>query len=99
MRKDEKYNDVPGPGSYNAKNDLTKYGGSQSMRLSSAKRTTFMEQVGEDKPGPGNYDSGSTFANAKGFTIGTRKDQKYNDVPGPGSYRSDSEITKPSQYN
>lgn len=44
------------------------------MRLASAKRTTFMEEAQrqDDKPGPGNYDSSSAFANAKGFTIGTR---------------------------
>ena len=55
MRKDEKYNDVPGPGAYNAKDDVTKVG-SMSQRLPSAKRTTFMENAPNDLPGPGNYD-------------------------------------------
>lgn len=54
-RKDQKYSDVPGPGSYNAKDDLTKYG-AQSQRMTSTKRKTFMEDAPNDLPGPGNYD-------------------------------------------
>ena len=69
------------------------------MRLASAKRTTFMEEIREEVPGPGNYNQGSTIGNAKGFTIQGRPDAKYNDVPGPGSYNNDKvDMTRPGQY-
>ena len=54
-KKDQKYSDVPGPGSYNAKDELTKYGG-QSQRIATTKRKTFMEEAPNEMPGPGNYD-------------------------------------------
>jgi hypothetical protein len=40
-----------------------------SMRVTSAKRTTFMEEAPNDLPGPGNYDQASGFGNGKAFTI------------------------------
>lgn len=35
--------------------------------MGSAKRTTFMEDIDEYNPGPGNYNQGSSFGNDKGF--------------------------------
>eukprot|EP00347_Sterkiella_histriomuscorum_P018852 403343924 len=97
-KKDQKYSDVPGPGSYNAKDELTKYGG-QSQRIATTKRKTFMEEVPNEMPGPGNYDQGSTFQNGKGFKIGTRQDPKFSDVPGPGSYDTKNDLTKAGQQS
>lgn len=39
-------------------------------------------------PGPGNYQNKDCFGDGKGFSIGAKKDPKYNENPGPGSYNN-----------
>lgn len=95
-KQEPKYNENPGPGAYDARNDITK-AGQASIRLASAKRTTFMEEAPNDLPGPGNYDQGTAFTGSKGFTIGARQDPKYNENPGPGAYDSKNDLVKASQ--
>ena len=54
-KQEAKYNENPGPGAYDSKNEVIK-ASQPSIRLASAKRTTFMEEAPTDLPGPGNYD-------------------------------------------
>jgi len=54
--------------------------------MTSAKRTTFVGEIINEQPGPGNYNQTSTFGEGKGFQFGGRKQEKMNDNPGPGSY-------------
>ena len=65
------------------------------MRIASGKRTTFMSEVKEEIPGPGNYNQSSDIGSGKAFTFQGKKDQKYNDVPGPGSYDTKDDVTRP----
>lgn len=72
-----------------------------SIRLASAKRTTFMEEAPNELPGPGNYDQQSAFANGKAFSFKSRPEEKYNENPGPGSYenKATSELVRPAQHS
>lgn len=92
-KRQQKFSENPGPGSYNARDDLTRYGG-QSQRIATTKRKTFMEEAPNDLPGPGNYNQGSSLSNSKGFTMGAKKQQKYSENPGPGSYNAKDDLTK-----
>lgn len=64
------------------------------MRMTSEKRTTFMGEIKEGSPGPGNYNQGSTFGDGKGYKFEGKRQDKYNENPGPGSYSSRNEYTK-----
>jgi Sperm-tail PG-rich repeat len=88
-----KFNENPGPGAYDARNDLTKAAAGY-MRVTTAKRKTFMEETASEQPGPGNYDQGSAFKGDKGFSIGAKQPQRYNENPGPGAYDARNDLTK-----
>lgn len=43
-KQQAKYNENPGPGAYDARNDLTK-SAAKSLRIAQTKRKTFMEEA------------------------------------------------------
>ena len=41
----------------------------------------------KEMPGPGNYSNSlDTFSGKRGFTMGGKKETKFEDGPGPGAY-------------
>ena len=74
-KRDQKYNDNPGPGQYEA---------SESKRKPITIGEKLKERAPEDMPGPGNYDQKSKIQEGPQYSIYGRRDDKYNDNPGPG---------------
>ena len=89
IRGDNKSYKTPGPGQYEYKNFIGKEGPRITM---SAK---FRTKIGENNPGPGQYDETNTnkYKNkTPSYRIGTAKRQGlYNSIdnPGPGQYAPD----------
>mmetsp|Transcript_35534 Transcript_35534/g.34553 ORF Transcript_35534/g.34553 Transcript_35534/m.34553 type:complete len:148 (+) Transcript_35534:4040-4483(+) len=80
----------PGPGSYNAKDFLTKDNNVKNYSMGKTNRQDLVSNGVKDLPGPGNYSDSKQFgANAKAVTIlGRPRDSSKNDSPGPGNYES-----------
>ncbi len=43
----------------------------------------------EDLPGPGNYEAGTKVGEGPKYTMGDKRDDRYNENPGPGQYEAD----------
>lgn len=86
--------DVPGPGAYDSKEAVIKPASSQSVRFNNSKRGDIVKREDLEKPGPGNYNQGSTLKGDKGFSLGGKAKAKYNENPGPGAYDARNDLTK-----
>ena len=102
QKLNSKYNENPGPGSYqpDIKSART---GSQTFRMGqSSRKSEFLTNKSMNElPGPGNYNNSNYKEFGKGVPsvkIGVRtKDLSKLDVPGPGSYDfKDNNLTKPA---
>ena len=78
-RRDEKYNDNPGPGSYEALQNKIK-----GLTMGGKLRDRDPEEL----PGPGNYEISSRIVEGPQYSMGDRQDQKISDTPGPGTYEA-----------
>ena len=90
----EKYNQNPGPGSYNANASPTK-DSTRTYAIGNEKRTLASVRSNDDlnKPGPGMYEMKSSIS-SKAYTIGAKTSEKYNQNPGPGAYDASPEKVK-----
>ena len=78
-KRDQRYNDNPGPGSYESKG-LKAKGVTMGGKLKN--------KDPEDLPGPGNYEQKAKLGEGPHYSMYDRRDEKYNDNPGPGSYEA-----------
>lgn len=85
---EHKYNDNPGPGAYQAKDNSHKKVVSQKMGKDKRKSIFEAEEKkARELPCSANYEVKSVFDNdKKSFSIGVKKDEKVNQNPGPGQY-------------
>ena len=81
-------NRVPGPGTYEPIDHLTKDQALTQFKMSQTARGQIVSKEDLFKPGPGEYDKGDKFGDgAKTFSIrGKPKDKVGSEVPGPGQY-------------
>jgi hypothetical protein len=92
---DKREEDIPGPGSYNAKDFLTK-DTAQVHSISKSKRQDIVGKEAKEMPGPGNYREGKEFGkDAVSFKMGGKsKDTMRNDSPGPGNYDPNEDLVR-----
>ena len=94
MKQSDKYNENPGPGTYDAEFEKVR-SGSQTVRFTNEKRTLMTVKESEDKPGPGMYEHSETKSK-QAYTFGMKQNNKYNENPGPGHYDAEYEKVRSS---
>ena len=90
----ERKSDIPGPGSYDAREEIVK------DRIPTAKigknKRDFLSTSNEDlsKPGPGNYEV-KEQRTVISYTMGVKeRTRQQDDIPGPGTYNYSEENLK-----
>lgn len=77
---------VPGPGSYNANNDVVKSSIPRVLFSAGTKRNSIVSKTESEKPGPGMYEL-SSKKSGPSYTFRSKdmpKEKK--NIPGPGMY-------------
>lgn len=89
---------MPGPGTYSPeKNEnQTRHKSPIATYTKAQSRPKTFANNFDSTLAPGQYNAGKPFGtNAKGFTIGTKKEQRAEISPGPGSYNANTNAVKP----
>lgn len=83
---------APGPGAYDAKDEMVR-SGSKQTKIGSAKRGTFVPTQIDEEPGPGMYNVEDKKGG--GFTFGKEQPSHIDvNVPGPGAYDAKDSLVK-----
>ena len=95
-RRDPPANQIPGPGSYNLKQEAIRESPKRA-NMGHGQRENIISKEEQNKPGPGHYDSPTRMGEGTKYTIGEKRDDyRNNNVPGVGTYDAKDDLLRSS---